>query len=62
MLDTVFGRLRPSLPPPSEIETTTDEEKARIKAERDATRRELAHLQMRALRLATERRQGDSLE
>lgn len=63
MLDTWIGRFR-SVPVLPDIETTSDEEKKGIAEEKERTRRELAHLQLRALRLATERRsqQGEIAE
>lgn len=57
MIDGILTRFRPVPPAPSEVETTSDEEKARITSDREQLRRELAHYQMRAIRLATEARQ-----
>ena len=63
MLTDMIGRLR-SVPVPPEIEVTPDHVKERVAAERAETRRELASLQVRALRLATEERlaRGEGLE
>lgn len=61
MFDGLIGRYRPEMPLP-DIEVTSDEEKRANEAESDQLRRELAHLQVRALRLATEGRQGDRTE
>lgn len=60
MLNTFIDRFRP-VPTMPEIEVTPDHIKEQIAEEGEATRRELARLQMRALRLATEyRQQGDN--
>lgn len=53
MIDNLMGRMRvtPSIP---EIEVTPDHVKREIEEERAERRRELARIQVRALRLATE--------